>query len=67
MARTKIGKKGKSGGKICPEGKAWARRTFDTNPSAYANSYAVRVCKGQVKAGGKKKAAPGYSKRKRVK
>ena len=25
------------GSKICPEGKAWAKRTFDTYPSAYAN------------------------------
>ena len=24
------------GSKICPEGKAWAKRTFDTYPSAYA-------------------------------
>ena len=24
------------GSKICPEGKAWAQRTFDTYPSAYA-------------------------------
>ena len=45
MARKKIGKKGKSGGKICPEGKAWARRTFDTYPSAYANLAASKYCK----------------------
>ena len=25
-------------------------------PSAYANAYGVKVCKGQVKAGGKKKS-----------
>ena len=31
----------------------------------YANAYGVKVCKGQVKAGGKKKTAPGYSKAKR--
>jgi hypothetical protein len=24
------------GSKICPAGKAWAKRTFDTYPSAYA-------------------------------
>ena len=53
-------------GKLCARGKAAAKRKFDVYPSAYANSYAVRVCKGQVKAGGKKKAAPGYSKRKKV-
>jgi hypothetical protein len=38
-------KKAKSGGKICPEGKAWARRTFDTYPSAYANMAASKYCK----------------------
>ena len=38
-------KKAKSGGKICPEGKAWARRTFDTYPSAYANLAASKYCK----------------------
>ena len=31
--------------KICPEGKAWARRTFDTYPSAYANLAASKYCK----------------------
>lgn len=34
-----------SGGKICPEGKAWAKRTFDTYPSAYANMAASKYCK----------------------
>ena len=55
MARKKIGKKGKSGGKICPEGKAWARRTFDTYPSAYANLAASKYCKDPNYA---KKAKP---------
>ena len=41
----KMAKKAKSGGKICPEGKAWARRTFDTYPSAYANLAASKYCK----------------------
>ena len=34
-----------SGGKICAEGKAWAKRTFDTYPSAYANMAASKYCK----------------------
>jgi len=34
-----------SGGKICAEGKAWARSTFDTYPSAYANMAASKYCK----------------------
>ena len=35
----------KSGGKICSKGKAWAKRTFDTYPSAYANMAASKYCK----------------------
>ena len=34
-----------SGGKICPSGKAWAKKTFDTYPSAYANMAASKYCK----------------------
>jgi hypothetical protein len=47
----KLGKGGavrsktKSKGKICPSGKAWAKRTFDTYPSAYANLAASKYCK----------------------
>jgi len=33
------------GGKICAKGKAWAKRTFDTYPSAYANMAASKYCK----------------------
>ena len=40
----KVSKKSK-GSKICPEGKAWAKRTFDTYPSAYANLAASKYCK----------------------
>ena len=41
--------------KLCPKGKAAAKRKFDVYPSAYANMYASKVCKGKVKAkdGGK--------------
>ena len=45
VVRMKKGGKVKSGGKICPEGKAWAKRTFDTYPSAYANLAASKYCK----------------------
>ena len=31
--------------KICPAGIAWAKRTFDTYPSAYANMAASKYCK----------------------
>ena len=33
------------GSKICPAGKACAKRTFDTYPSAYANMAASKYCK----------------------
>ena len=42
-------------GKLCPKGKAAAKRKFDVYPSAYANMYASAVCSGKVKPGGKKK------------
>jgi hypothetical protein len=52
-------------GKLCARGKRAAKAKYDVYPSAYANSYAVRVCKGQVKGpGGKKKTAKGYSRKK---
>ena len=33
------------GNKICPSGIAWAKRTFDRYPSAYANMAASKYCK----------------------
>jgi len=54
-----VAKAKKKGGKICPEGKAWAKRTFDTYPSAYANLAASKYCKDPNYAkkakGGKRK------------
>ena len=49
-----MAKKAKSGGKICPAGKAWAKRTFDTYPSAYANMAASKYCKDPDYAKGSK-------------
>jgi len=47
------------GSKICPEGNAWAKRTFDTYPSAYANLAASKYCKdpnyAKKSKGGKRK------------
>jgi|TARA_R110000796_G_C14325503_1_gene408440 hypothetical protein len=40
--------------KLCPRGKAAAKRKFDVYPSAYANMYASAVCSGKVTPGGKK-------------
>ena len=36
----------KAGTKLCARGKAAAKAKFDVYPSAYANGYAVQVCKG---------------------
>ena len=53
-------------GKLCARGKAAAKRKFRVYPSAYANAYAVKVCKGDVKGpDGKKRTASGYSKSKK--
>ena len=41
-----MAKKGRTkGNKICPAGIAWAKRTFDRYPSAYANMAASKYCK----------------------
>ena len=44
--------------KLCPRGKAAAKRKFKVYPSAYANMYASAVCSGKVTPGGKKKTKP---------
>jgi hypothetical protein len=52
--------------KLCPRGKAAAKRKFKVYPSAYANMYASAVCSGKVTPGGKKiknMAAGGLAKR----
>ena len=47
--------------KLCPKGKAAAKRKFKVYPSAYANMYASGVCSGKITPGGKtaKKAIGG--------
>ena len=51
----------KPGTKLCARGKAAAKSKFDVYPSAYANGYAVQVCKG-TKPGldGKKRCSSPY-------
>ena len=50
--------------KLCARGKSAAKRKFKVYPSAYANAYAVKVCKGQVKGpDGKKRTAFGYTRK----
>jgi hypothetical protein len=39
--------------KLCPKGKAAAKRKFKVYPSAYANMYASGVCSGKIKPGGR--------------
>ena len=45
--------------------KSEAKKKFRVYPSAYANAYAVRVCKGDIKGpDGKRKTASNYSRSK---
>jgi hypothetical protein len=54
------GKK-KTGTKLCVRGKAAAKSKFDVYPSAYANGYAVQVCKGRMPGlDGKKHCSGSY-------
>lgn len=54
------GKK-KTGTKLCVRGKAAAKSKFDVYPSAYANGYAVQVCKGRMPGlDGKKRCSGSY-------
>jgi hypothetical protein len=59
VAAMKKGGKVKKKNKICPEGIAWAKRTFDKYPSAYANLAASKYCKdpnyAKKSKGGKRK------------
>lgn len=51
---TKSKTKANRGNKICPSGIAWAKRTFDRYPSAYANMAASKYCKDPNYAKGSK-------------
>jgi hypothetical protein len=54
------GKK-KTGTKLCARGKAAAKAKFKVYPSAYANGYAVQVCKGSMPGtDGKKHCSGAY-------
>ena len=54
------GKK-KTGTKLCARGKAAAKAKFKVYPSAYANGYAVQVCKGSMPGtDGKKRCSGAY-------
>lgn len=51
----------KAGTKLCARGKAAAKSKFKVYPSAYANGYAVQVCKGRMPGlDGKKYSSGAY-------
>ena len=51
----------KTGTKLCARGKSAAKAKYDVYPSAYANGYAVQVCKGkQPGLDGKKRCSGAY-------
>jgi hypothetical protein len=51
----------KTGTKLCARGKSAAKSKFKVYPSAYANGYAVQVCKGKIKGlDGKKQCSGTY-------
>ena len=51
----------KTGTKLCARGKAAAKAKYDVYPSAYANGYAVQVCKGKIKGlDGKRRCSGAY-------
>lgn len=59
----KKGKKKKSSSKLCARGKTAAKAKYDVYPSAYANGYAVQVCKGKMPdVNGNKKCSGSYCK-----
>jgi hypothetical protein len=51
----------KTGTKLCARGKSAAKAKFKVYPSAYANGYAVQVCKGRMPGlDGKKRCSSPY-------
>ena len=51
----------KAGTKLCSRGKSAAKSKFKVYPSAYANGYAVQVCKGKMPGlDGKKHCSGSY-------
>ena len=51
----------KTGTKLCARGKSAAKAKFDVYPSAYANGFAVQVCKGKMPGlDGKKHCSGAY-------
>ena len=61
-----INEEKKNKNKLCSRGISAAKSKFDVYPSAYANGYAVQVCKGTMPGlDGKKKCSGSYCKKKK--
>jgi len=61
LETSSIGEGKKTGTPLCSRGKSAAKAKFDVYPSAYANGYAVQVCKGKIKGlDGKKRCSGTY-------
>ncbi len=61
VRKSKKSEKKSKGQKLCPRGKRTAQAKFAVYPSAYANGYAVQVCKGtKPDLSGNKKCDPPY-------
>jgi hypothetical protein len=68
MNQTKesINEEKKNKNKLCSRGISAAKSKFDVYPSAYANGYAVQVCKGTMPGlDGKKRCSGSYCKKKK--
>ena len=51
----------KTGTKLCARGKAAAKSKYDVYPSAYANGFAIQVCKGEIRGlDGQKRCSGAY-------
>ena len=61
MEKKKKKKSKKKSTKLCSRGKKAAQAKFEVYPSAYANGYAVQVCKGTMPGlDGKKRCSGKY-------
>ena len=64
--KKKSKKKKKKSTTLCSRGKNAAKAKYDVYPSAYANGYAVQVCKGKMSGlDGKKRCSGKYCKGKK--
>lgn len=61
MEQKNLSEEKKKNTKLCSRGLSAAKSKFKVYPSAYANGYAVQVCKGKIKGlDGKKRCSGSY-------